>query len=193
MTIRQVQLLLSFLGYDAGAPDGIDGEKTQSAVRLFQAQEGLREDGIAGSKTQERLLDAVVQGRMYTRAEPKAENGTGDFWKDIRYFSRNEPYIACSCGSCGGFPVEPDEKLMRLADRVRQQAGAAMIPSSTVRCEAHNAEVGGVANSRHLAGKAMDFSIRGWTAKRTLALVRQQKEVRYAYAIDGTHVHMDIE
>lgn len=193
MTIRQVQLLLSFLGYDAGAPDGIDGEKTQSAVRLFQAQEGLREDGIAGSKTQERLLDAVAQGRMYTRTEPKAENGTGDFWKDIRYFSRNEPYIACSCGSCGGFPVEPDEKLMRLADRVRQQAGAAMIPSSTVRCRAHNAEVGGVANSRHLAGKAMDFSVRGWTAERTLALVRQQKEVRYAYAIDGTHVHMDIE
>ena len=70
MTIRQVQLLLSFLGYDAGAPDGIDGEKTQSAVRLFQAQAGLREDGIAGSKTQERLLDAVVQGRMYTRTEP---------------------------------------------------------------------------------------------------------------------------
>ena len=193
MTIRQVQLLLSFLGYDPGAPDGIDGEKTQSAVRLFQAREGLREDGIAGSKTQERLLDAVAQGRMYTRTEPKAENGTGDFWKDIRYFSRNEPYIACSCGRCGGFPVEPDEKLMRLADRVRQQAGAAMIPSSTVRCGAHNAEVGGVANSRHLAGKAMDFSVRGWTAERTLALVRQQKEVRYAYAIDGTHVHMDIE
>lgn len=193
MTIRQVQLLLSFLGYEPGASDGIDGEKTQSAVRLFQAREGLREDGIAGSKTQERLLDAVAQGRMDTRTEPKAENGTGDFWKDIRYFSRNEPYIACSCGNCGGFPVEPTEKLMRLADRVRQQAGAAMIPSSTVRCRAHNAEVGGVANSRHLAGKAMDFSVRGWTAERTLALVRQQKEVRYAYAIDGTHVHMDIE
>lgn len=193
MTIRQVQLLLSFLGYDPGAPDGIDGEKTQSAVRLFQAREGLREDGIAGSKTQEKLLEAVVQGRMYPSTEPKAENGTGDFWKDIRYFSRNEPYIACSCGRCGGFPVEPDEKLMRLADRVRQQAGTAMIPSSTVRCRAHNAEVGGVANSRHLVGKAMDFSIRGWTAERTLALVRQQKEVRYAYAIDGTHVHMDIE
>lgn len=193
MTIRQVQLLLSFLGYEPGASDGIDGEKTQSAVRLFQAREGLREDGIAGSKTQERLLDAVAQGRMDTRTEPKAENGTGDFWKDIRYFSRNEPYIACSCGRCGGFPVEPTEKLMRLADRVRQQAGAAMLPSSTVRCRAHNAEVGGVANSRHLAGKAMDFSVRGWTAERTLALVRQQKEVRYAYAIDGTHVHMDVE
>ena len=54
------------------------------------------------------------------------------------------------------------------------------------------AAVGGVANSRHLAGCAMDFSLRGWSAERTLALVRQQKEVRYAYAIDGTHVHMDV-
>lgn len=38
----------------------------------------------------------------------------------------------------------------------------------------------------------MDFSLRGWSAERTLTLVRQQKEVRYAYAIDGTHVHMDV-
>lgn len=81
---------------------------------------------------------------------------------------------------------------MRLADRVRAAAGVPMVPSSTVRCRAHNAAVGGVANSRHLAGCAMDFSLRGWSAERTLALVRQQKEVRYAYAIDGTHVHMDV-
>ena len=195
MTVRQVQLLLSYLGYEPGTADGIAGEKTLGAIRLFQSREGLKADGIAGNKTQEKLLEAVAQGRMYTQegeqtaATPERE----DFWKDIRYFSRNEPYIACSCGRCGGFPVEPSEKLMRLADRVRQQAGNAMIPSSTVRCPAHNAEVGGVKNSRHLLGKAMDFSIRGFSAEKTLALVRQQKEVRYAYAIDGSHVHMDVE
>ena len=81
---------------------------------------------------------------------------------------------------------------MRLADSVRAAAGRPMVPTSTVRCRAHNKAVGGVENSRHLEGKAMDFSIRGWSADRTLALVRQQKDVRYAYAIDGTHVHMDI-
>ena len=195
MTVRQVQLLLSYLGYEPGTADGIPGEKTRSAIRQFQSREGLETDGIAGSKTQGKLLEAVAQGRMVPQAgeSTEATGADGDFWKDIRYFSRNEPYIACPCGRCGGFPAEPSERLMRLADKVRQQAGAVMIPSSTVRCPAHNAEVGGVANSRHLLGKAMDFSIRGFPAEKTLALVRQQKEVRYAYAIDGSHVHMDVE
>ena len=81
---------------------------------------------------------------------------------------------------------------MRLADSVRTAAGRPMVPTSTVRCAAHNKAVGGVYNSRHLLGQAMDFYIPGMTAAQILALVRQQKEVRYAYAIDGTHVHMDV-
>lgn len=193
MTVRQVQLLLTFLGYNPGDCDGVDGKNTQAALRAFQQAEGLEPDGIAGQQTQARLREAVFQGRTKTGEEPAAvPPGTGTWWDGIRYFSREEPYIGCSCGRCGGFPVEPSEKLMRLADSVRAAAGRPMVPTSTVRCRAHNKAVGGVENSRHLEGKAMDFSIRGWSADRTLALVRQQKDVRYAYAIDGTHVHMDI-
>ena len=193
MTVRQVQLLLTYLGYDPGAIDGADGPKTRAAVKAFQAAEGLEPDGMAGQQTQARLREAVFQGRTKTGEEPAAAPpGTGTWWDEIRYFSRQEPYIGCSCGQCGGFPVEPSEKLMRLADSVRAAAGRPMVPTSTVRCRAHNKAVGGVENSRHLEGKAMDFSIRGWSADRTLALVWQQKDVRYAYAIDGTHVHMDI-
>ena len=193
MTVRQVQLLLTYLGYDPGAIDGADGPKTRAAVKAFQAAEGLESDGMAGQQTQARLREAVFQGRTKTGEEPAAvPPGTGTWWDGIRYFSREEPYIGCSCGRCGGFPVEPSEKLMRLADSVRAAAGRPMVPTSTVRCRAHNKAVGGVKNSRHLEGKAMDFSIRGWSADRTLALVWQQKDVRYAYAIDGTHVHMDI-
>ena len=193
MTVKQVQLLLAFLGYDPGDCDGVDGKNTRAALRAFQQAEGLDPDGIAGQQTQARLREAVFQGRTKTGQEPAAAPlGTGTWWDEIRYFSRQEPYIGCSCGQCGGFPVEPSEKLMRLADAVRAAAGRPMVPTSTVRCRAHNAAVGGVENSRHLLGKAMDFSIPGWSADRTLALVRQQKDARYAYAIDGTHVHMDI-
>ena len=193
MTVKQVQLLLAFLGYDPGDCDGVDGKNTRAALRAFQQTEGLDPDGIAGQQTQARLREAVFQGRTKTGQEPAAApSSTGTWWDEIRYFSRQEPYIGCSCGQCGGFPVEPSEKLMRLADAVRAAAGRPMVPTSTVRCRAHNAAVGGVENSRHLLGKAMDFSIRGWSADRTLALVRQQKDARYAYAIDGTHVHMDI-
>ena len=56
-----------------------------------------------------------------------------------------------------------------------------------------NSNVGGAANSRHPTGKAVDLRIEGKSARQTLALALKQPELRYAYAIDGNYVHMDIE
>lgn len=194
MNTRQIQSLLTYLGYDPGEVDGVSGRNTRRAVTEFQTREGLETDGIPGVKTQERLLDAVANSRFRAADEPTPDDSTGSWWDEIRYFRRWESGIACPCGRCGGFPVEPSEKLMRLADKVREAAGAPMNPSSTVRCQAHNDELrGSVKNSRHLSGKAMDFRISGWNADKTLALVRRQKDVRYAYKIDDYFVHMDIE
>lgn len=195
MTIRQTQCLLEYLGYDPGPIDGLDGANTQAAVKRFQQAEGLSVDGIAGEQTQTVLKDAVWQDR-FAKDNIVPSSGqppdTGTFWDSIKYFTRNEPYIACPCGRCGGFPVEPAEKLMRLADAVREATGRPMVPTSTVRCKTHNAEVGGVWNSRHLLGHAMDFVIPGLTAAQILAIVRRQKNVVYCYAIDERAVHMDI-
>lgn len=193
MDTRQIQALLVYLGYDPGEVDGLPGKNTRRAVLAFQAQEGLAQDGSPGPLTQAALLEAVACGRC-RQAQASGAQTVPEWWADIRYFKRTDSGIACPCGRCGGFPVEPTERLMRLADRVREAAGAPMCPSSTVRCQAHNDELSGsVPNSRHLSGKAMDFCIRGWGADRTLALVRQQPEVRYAYAIDNRYVHMDVE
>lgn len=193
MDTRQIQALLVYLGYDPGEVDGLPGKNTRRAVLAFQAQEGLEQDGSPGPLTQAALLEAVACGRC-RQAQASGAQTVPEWWADIRYFKRTDSGIACPCGRCGGFPVEPTERLMRLADRVREAAGAPMCPSSTVRCQAHNDELSGsVPNSRHLSGKAMDFCIRGWGADRTLALVRQQPEVRYAYAIDNRYVHMDVE
>ena len=192
MDTRQIQALLVYLGYDPGEVDGLPGKNTRRAVLAFQAAEGLETDGSPGPMTQAALLDAVAAGRC--RQTQASGAGTGpEWWKEIRYFQRTEAGIGCPCGRCGGFPVEPSEKLMRLADKVREAAGAPMYPSSTVRCQAHNDELrGSVKNSRHVTGRAMDFRVRGWGADRTLALVRKQPEVRYAYAIDDCYVHMDV-
>jgi len=82
--------------------------------------------------------------------------------------------------------------LLRAADRVRAHFGAAAIVSSGLRCEAHNAAVGGVPGSRHRVGKAMDFRVAGRSAAQVLEFVKQQPEIRYCYAIDQNFVHMDI-
>ena len=191
MDTRQIQALLVYLGYDPGEVDGLPGKNTRRAVLAFQAQEGLAQDGSPGPLTQAALLESVANGRFRAEDAQTPEENTGTFWDEIRYFTRAE--FRCPCGRCGGFPVEPDETLVRLADREREHFGAPANVSSGVRCQAHNDELSGSAkNSYHLRGKAMDFAVRGVYGSKLLAYVKTQR-VHYAYQISGSdYVHMDV-
>ena len=137
---------------------------------------------IFGPLTEEKILEVVHTGQQ-----------PGINWEAVRFFGRAE--FMCNCGGkyCGGFPVEPVPMLAKTADRVRQHFGKAAIVSSGVRCSRHNANVGGVPDSRHLTGRAMDFRIEGETAKQVLSYVNSLPEVRYAYDIDGRYIHMDVK
>ena len=190
MTIKQRQLLLAYLGYYVGEIDGKWGQLSRVACTAFQQDfGGIAVDGNAGPETQKAMKHATAYGMPEKKKEEPIENG--DFWDDIKYFDRDE--FKCKCGKyCNGFPVEMQEKLIRVADCVRGHFGASARVSSGVRCEAHNANVGGVAGSRHKLGKAMDFRIEGKTAKEVLEYVQKQSDIRYAYAIDSQYVHMDI-
>lgn len=183
MTGIQKQCLLKYLGYYGGAVDGIFGPASRQATKDFQADYGLDTSGVFDSATEEKLLQALTG----------AAEKVADFWEEVRYFKKEE--FRCKCGGkyCGGFPAQPREELVRLADRVRSHFGAPMTVSSGVRCITHNAAVGGAVASRHMAGKAMDFTVRGRSAAEVLAYVQTQPEVRYCYAIDENYVHMDIE
>lgn len=187
MTVKQKQCLLAYLGYYVGNIDGVWGTLSKTATRCFQQDHGISADGVFGDATEKAVLAAVAKNET----KPPTTTATGDFWDEIMYFDKSE--FACKCRKCGGFPVEPKEKLIRVADRVRKHFGTAATVSSGVRCTTHNSNVGGVSNSRHLQGKAMDFDIAGKTAAQVLAYVQQQPEIRYAYAIDNDYVHMDIE
>ena len=49
--VRFLQYYLFTLGYNVGVIDGVFGLKTQSAVREFQRNNGLVDDGVVGAKT----------------------------------------------------------------------------------------------------------------------------------------------
>lgn len=200
MTVYHQQLMLELLGYSPGKLDGIAGKQTENAIREFQRDNGLPADGLWGPQTEKMARNNIAVGTLRKTpvetptpaATPTvSKTTTGTFWDDIQYFSRNE--FKCPCPRCGGFPVEPVEKLVRIADRVRAQAGNKAHVSSGVRCVAHNAELpGSASNSRHLKGWAMDFRIDGLTSSQLLALVQAQSGVAYSYKIDDRYVHMDV-
>ena len=190
MTRKQKQALLSYLGAYDGPLDGIWGDKSRQATIDFQRayMEQTEVDGIFGATTEKRILEVIATGEKPVAYETSA---TAGWWKDIRYFTRSE--FRCPCGRCGGFPVEPEEKMVRLADMVRQHFDAPATVSSGVRCQAHNDELpGSVKNSYHLRGKAMDFCVRGVSGATLLAYVKQLP-VHYAYQINRSDfVHMDV-
>ncbi len=178
MTQKQKQALLLYLGYYTGQVDGLWGPKSKAAMDQFRKATGLREDD---PKTLQTLRRAVYESNPDT------------FWADIPNFQRRE--FRCKCGGkyCTGFPSEPEEKLVRLLQRVRGYFDRPVLISSGLRCVTHNQKVGGVANSRHIQGKAVDFCVRDLSAQLVLPYVQQLPGVRYAYAIDSNFVHMDVQ
>lgn len=181
--------------------DGLAGPKTMEALRIWQESQGLPQTGRVDADTWISLMegglgepipvpeqDATIS-KMETTTENSSEDGT--FWDSIQYFTRRE--MRCKCGKyCDGFPAEPQELLMRLADRARAHFGAPAHNVSCLRCPTWNALQGGVANSQHMYGEAMDIRIDGVTGDDLLAFFQQQPEVRYCYKINSTNVHFDI-
>jgi len=62
--------------------------------------------------------------------------------------------FACNC--CG--VVKIDKTFLMKLDEARTIAGVPFIITSGYRCPKHNAEVGGVKNSAHMAGLAADIA-----------------------------------
>ena len=213
MTVRQRQFLLAYLGYDPGAIDGANGPKTKAAIKAFQQDfGGLSVDGVTGAATEKALRHAVAYGMPEKKQttddkDSPATSGSGTFWDDLKHFKREE--MRCPCGKCGGFPVEPAEKLMRTLDTdiwEHFQAPITIIPlppndphagGSGVRCQAYNDSLrGSVPNSRHVQGKAADIIVRGFSGSAVKgycdSLVKAGK-LRYCYVIGGGNsVHVDI-
>lgn len=166
----QKQCLLAALGYYPHREiDGIWGSKSRSALAAFEADH---------------------PGQTLRQAVMNLEEG---FWATIQHWKREE--FRCRCGGkyCSGFPAEPHRTLVELVDDIRHDLGAPGIPSSGLRCPQHNVNSGGVSNSRHLSGKALDFMVQGVSAQTLYDRARSDPRTNYCYIIDsGPYVHVDV-
>lgn len=183
MTIKQVQCLLTYLGYDPGAIDGVNGKNTMAAVKKFQAQEGLDPDGVPGGKTWAALLDAIAQGRFYASQEPmsKPAAGGGEAEKylqadgcyhiprgvDFR-LSKNlwaHEVVCQGVGCCQESIIS--KRMVDTYQDIRDEYGDAIeiatAGGSGYRCDTHNREVGGADGSLHKLGCAFDMHCRDKT------------------------------
>ena len=154
MTVKQKQALLLFLNYYVGDVDGDWGTLSKTACKAFQQDYGLKADGVFGDATAKAVLAAVAKNEVKSTDTPTP---TEDDWDDIEFCSKKE--FRCKCGGkyCNGYPAEIDLTMVRYADEIRRRIGKPIGVNSGLRCSQHNANEGGVSNSQHLYGTAVDL------------------------------------
>ena len=204
MTMKRLQMNLKYLRYYDGEIDGIKGTKTLNAIKNFQKDNNLAVDGIAGQKTIDCIRAIIVSdqqkfgvtvdgvaGEETTNARYNYVENNISSWSDIKYFKESE--FTCKCG-CGLNNIKLT--IVKIADQVREHFGSPAIVTSGCRCTKHNKNVGGVANSRHLDGKAIDFYVQGISGNELVQFTKTLVDtglLRYTYRIGSTDaVHIDI-
>lgn len=102
----------------------------------------------------------------------------------MKYFTKDE--LKCKCG-CSKIIINND--FLKKIEELRKFLDFPFIVNSYFRCEKHNKEIGGVNNSHHLTGNAIDIRANGVKA---LMIVENVT----AFGIKGigvykTFIHLD--
>ena len=112
--------------------------------------------------------------------------------KDFKNFEYRE--LKCKCGGkyCNGYPTGFSYDLLVNLQKARDYFGKAVIITSPLRCERHNANVGGVKNSKHTLGRAVDFYVKGVSYSKLKAYIDKLPYKNYIYNVSGSVMHYDI-
>lgn len=202
MTMKRLQMNLNFLNYNCGACDGIKGTKTTQAIKDYQRDNNLKIDGIAGQNTIDSIRSKIceIQKRLNVTidgvAGPETENAWNNYcinnsWDSIKYFKKSE--FTCKCG-CGLNNISLN--IVKIADDAREHFNNRAIVTSGTRCAKHNKEVGGVSNSKHLIGHAIDMYVENVSWYDLLGYLKTLEKrgiIRYCYHIQNSNCcHFDI-
>ena len=169
LCIKDLQSKLNKFGYNI-AVDGYAGEQTYNALGDFQSKNGLVVDKIAGTQTYAKLN------------ESKPEPYKCKYFKDSEF----------NCPCCGKNIMKNGIK--QIADEIREHFGKPAIITSGTRCSKHNKEVGGVSNSYHMTGNAIDIYVQGVSGQELLSYCKtfvNNGRARYTYYITGQACHID--
>ena len=107
-------------------------------------------------------------------------------WTKVRYFKEEE--FACKCG-CGYNVINP--QLVMALDMARRDVGIPFTVSSGCRCKAHNKRSGGVPDSSHVTGYAVDIQVKDSSHRFRVvkALLRYFDRI----GVDKQFIHVDID
>lgn len=92
--VIELQKKLAQLGYVVGTTDGKFGSKTETAIRRFQKERGLRVDGLGGTQTIDELKLLTGQSTNSTgKAVGNKNVDTNLIARCVNAEARGEPYV----------------------------------------------------------------------------------------------------
>lgn len=166
LSIKERQEKLKYLGFYKGAIDGIEGVKTKRAYKELQDTYFFRKTDKDGkyNSTTEKLLLCAFNVKKYTK--------NFDLKKD-------KLYCHCKGKYCSGYPAEISKDLLKNLQSVRDKYGITSV-TSMLRCKEWNKKQGGVTNSKHTKGKAVDY--RGIY---TMTLKKRKNVINYWFTLES--------
>ena len=160
--VRTLQSRLNLLGFDAGRQDGIFGEHTDRAVREFQANVGLPQDGIVGVSTVVALTRlrpvGAGPGRSYVREGESLRRlapGIRDVPIAIDFLQGEE-----EPGAVGPTALTEREATLRLAEALGRELEERAAAPLLLRTNASEASISERARAANDAGAALLVALR---------------------------------
>lgn len=146
------------------------GEYNAENIKKVQKKYMLRKsdaDGVYGTNT-DNLLKHLMNCKLYLNPDN---------------FKPEE--FRCGCGGkhCCGYPTYMKPMELQNIQSIRTHYGKPMTITCGVRCKPYNKAVGGIQNSEHLYGNAVDYYISGVTD----TLANRKKSIKWIKKLPNHH------